>query len=124
MGCLMDAVKEFTPEGREIWHIDWGWATMVDLLGDNFDYSSVTRDQLHGVAEGMRDRWRAREAEAKESSGPQTSTEAATDGTGLGYYCRNGHGQQAQAFMIDGVPPHRCPKCGHTPEFVGPALSE
>ena len=117
----MDAVKEITPEGRGVWHIARGWTKMVDLLGDDFDYSKVTRAQLHDLAEDLRDILSAREAKttATKTIEPPKTAEASNDETALAPYCRSGHGEQAQAFMLNGVPPHRCPQCGHTPEFRG-----
>ena len=35
--------------------------------------------------------------------------------------CPNGHPEQAQAWMLHGTPPTRCPRCGEIPEFGGQA---
>ena len=33
--------------------------------------------------------------------------------------CPNGHPEQSMAFALYGTPPHRCPRCGVTPQFGG-----
>jgi len=33
--------------------------------------------------------------------------------------CPLGHPEQAQAFLLYGTPPHKCPRCGETPQFGG-----
>ena len=37
--------------------------------------------------------------------------------------CPSGHPEQAQAWMLHGTPPTRCPKCGETPQFGGIGMS-
>lgn len=36
--------------------------------------------------------------------------------------CPHGHPEQAQAFILYGTPPRKCPRCGETPNFGGAGL--
>lgn len=51
------------------------------------------------------------------SAAATTSKPAAADP------CPNGHPEQAQAWMLHGTPPIRCPKCGETPRFGNLGMS-
>ena len=33
--------------------------------------------------------------------------------------CPNGHPEQAEAWMLHGIPPAKCPRCGEIPQFGG-----
>ena len=109
----MDALIEITPDGTEVWHIDRGWSTMVALFGDDFDYSSISTDKLHMIADGLRTTWAAIDAERNgccETRGPGNGTENSlgdsdTARNRLSSPCSGGHATQAQAFMLSPNPP-------------------
>ena len=61
------------------------------------------------------ERRRRERAERKRGSGVTTKTVPGTPDIDV---CSNGHPEQFQAFLLNGIAPQQCPRCGETPVFA------
>ena len=53
----MEAPHIKNPDGTTTWYVDDARAMVVALLGDDFDYSSVSIESLEELAEKIRQQW-------------------------------------------------------------------